>query len=205
MRLFRRKRAGQPTTFFARCFAGLEILLTALCQERGQIRDFLWRLDSPDRPLSRRMPRPRGPDASFSIAPDSRLAKGRYIVATKTSERPATGDRGIVMVSADESLGGQFQFEYVCRTVTSAPKDHVHIARDESVEILEGTLHCRAGGRERVLRAGEKIVIAAGTPHALWNEDPSGCRAIGEHRPAAGVRARFEAGLVGTALPTASE
>lgn len=109
------------------------------------------------------------------------------------------------MVSADESLGALFQFEYICRTVTSAPKDHVHIAREESVEILEGTLHCRAGGQERVLRAGEKLVIPAGTPHALWNEDPSGCRAIGEHRPAAGAQATFEAHLVGVALPTAAE
>lgn len=109
------------------------------------------------------------------------------------------------MVSADESLGALFQFEYICRTVTSAPKDHVHIAREESVEILEGTLHCRAGGQERVLRAGEKLVIPAGTPHALWNEDPSGCRAIGEHRPAARAQATFEAHLVGVALPTAAE
>jgi len=123
----------------------------------------------------------------------------------KASEHHAPVDRVIVTVSADESLGGLFQFEYICRTVTSAPKDHVHISRDESVEILEGTLHCRAGGQERVLCAGERVVIAAGTPHALWNEDPSGCRAIAEHRRVPGAPAWLEDYFVRAALPTAAE
>jgi quercetin dioxygenase-like cupin family protein len=123
----------------------------------------------------------------------------------ETSEHPAVGDRVVVIVSADESFGELFQFEYTCRTVTSAPKDHVHITREESVEILEGTLHCRVGGKEQVLHVGERLVIPAGTPHALWNEDPSGCRAIGEHRPAAGARTRLDAHLVHAAPPTAAE
>jgi mannose-6-phosphate isomerase-like protein (cupin superfamily) len=122
-------------------------------------------------------------------------------VAMKTSAHRATGDRAIVTVSADGSLSGIFQFEYICRTTTSPPRDHVHPAREESVEILEGTLHCRAGGQDRVLRAGEKMIIPAGIPHALWNEDPSGCRAIGEHRPVAGARAAFGAHLVDVAHP----
>src|SRR5258708_38413051 len=149
-------------------------------------------------------PRER-PDANFLIAPDSALANGRYIVAMKTSEHQVPGDRVIVTVSADESLGELFQFEYTCRTVTSAPKDHVHISREESVEVLEGTLHCRAGGEERVLRAGERVVIAAGTPHALWNEDLSGCRAVAEHRRVAGVQARLEDYFIGAARPMAAE
>jgi quercetin dioxygenase-like cupin family protein len=135
----------------------------------------------------------------------SSLANGRCIVEMKDSEHQVLGDRVIVTVSADESSGGLLQFEYICRTVTSAPKDHVHISREERVEILEGTLHCRAGGQERVLRAGERVVIAAGTPHALWNEDLSGCRAIAEHRRAAGVHARLEDYFLGAALPTAAE
>jgi quercetin dioxygenase-like cupin family protein len=132
------------------------------------------------------------------------LPKGGYVVTMKTSEHHAPGDRFIVTVSADESLGGLFQFEYICRTVTSAPNDHVHVTREESVEVLEGTLHCRAGGQERVLRAGERVVIVAGTPHALWNEDLSGCRAIAEHRRVAGAPTQFEDYLVGAALPRAA-
>jgi quercetin dioxygenase-like cupin family protein len=134
----------------------------------------------------------------------SELAKGGYVVTMKTSEHHAPGDRFIVTVSADESSGGLFQFEYICRTVTSAPNDHVHVTREESVEVLEGTLHCRTGGQERVLRAGERVVIAAGTPHALWNQDLSGCRAIAEHRRVAGARTQFEDYLVGGALPRAA-
>jgi len=134
-----------------------------------------------------------------------RSRKEGNVIPMKTSEHHESGDRVIVMVSADESLGALFQFEYVCRTVTSAPKDHVHMTRDESVEILEGTLHCRVGGQERILCAGEKMVIAAGTPHALWNEDPSGCRAIGEHRSNSRAPTTFEAHFAGAALPTAEE
>lgn len=122
-------------------------------------------------------------------------------MAMKASEQQMLGDRFIVTVSADESLGGLFQFEYICRTVTPAPMDHVHTFREERVEILEGTLHCRAGGQERLLRAGERVVIPAGTPHALWNEDPSGCHAVAEHRRVAGARTQFEAYLVGAAMP----
>ena len=134
-----------------------------------------------------------------------RSRKEGNVVPMKTSEHHANGDRVIVMVSADESLGGLFQFEYICRTVTSAPTDHVHMTREESVEVLEGTLHCRAGGRERLLHEGEKVVIAAGTPHALWNEDLAGCRAIAEHRRVVGARPQFEDYLVGAALPTAAK
>ena len=123
----------------------------------------------------------------------------------KTSEHHAPGDRFIVTVSADESMGGLFQFEYICRTVTSAPNDHVHATREESVEVLEGTLHCRAGGQERVLRAGERVVIAAGTPHALWNQDLSGCRAIAEHRRVTGARPQLEDYLVDGALLRAAQ
>ena len=79
------------------------------------------------------------------------------------------------------------------------------MTKEESVEILEGTLHCRAGGQERILGAGEKMVIAAGTPHALWNEDPSGCRAIGEHRPNSRARTTFGAHFAGGALRAAEE
>jgi len=123
----------------------------------------------------------------------------------KTSEHHAPGDRVIVTVSADELGGGLLQFEYICRSVTSAPNDHVHLSREESVEVLEGTLHCRAGGQERVLRPGERVVIAAGIPHALWNENLSGCRAVAEHRRVAGALARLEDYFVGAALPTAAE
>jgi hypothetical protein len=52
------------------------------------------------------------------------------IMAMKTTEHQTPGDRVIATVSADESLGELFQFEYICRTVTSAPKDHVHISRE---------------------------------------------------------------------------
>jgi mannose-6-phosphate isomerase-like protein (cupin superfamily) len=123
----------------------------------------------------------------------------------KTSEHHTPGDRLIVTVSADESMRGLFQFEYICRRVTSAPNDHVHMNREETVKVLEGTLHCRAGGQERVVRTGERVVIAAGIPHALWNQDPSGCRAVAEHRGVAGVRTQFEDYLVGAALPRAAE
>jgi len=121
-------------------------------------------------------------------------------VTMKTSEHHAPGDRVIVTVSADELGGGLLQFEYICRSVTSAPNDHVHLSREESVEVLEGTLHCRAGGQERVLRPGERVVIAAGTPHALWNQDLAGCRAVAEHRRVAGAQPRLEDYFIAAAL-----
>ncbi len=112
-------------------------------------------------------------------------------MAIELSERRVSRDNVIVLVSAEDSAGELFRFEYVAREVTLAPRDHIHTQQEERVEVVEGTLRCRMSGVERLLEPGQKIVIPAGTPHAVWNDNPMGSRSIGEYRPAMNARAMF--------------
>ena len=120
-------------------------------------------------------------------------------------QHPVWGDQVTVLVSAEESAGELFRFEYVsqpgrssvwparvCPSARSAPDDHVHLEQEERVEVLAGTLRCRVAGEEHVLAPGESMVIPAGVPHAVWNADPSGSRSIGEFRPARDTQAMFQ-------------
>lgn len=109
----------------------------------------------------------------------------------RLSQRALERDRVIELVSAEESAGELFRFEYIARAVTPAPREHVHTQQEERVEVREGTLRCRVGGVEYRLRPRETITIPAGTPHVVWNDDPAGSRSIGEYRPALNARAMF--------------
>ena len=52
----------------------------------------------------------------------------------------------------------------------------------------------RAAGSERVLEAGEEIVVPSGTPHTFWNASQSGeeLRHVVELRPAVNSEGFFE-------------
>ena len=73
------------------------------------------------------------------------------------------------------------------------PPDHIHMEQEERVELLEGTIRCRAGGEERVLGPGETVTIPCGVYHAVWSSDPAGSRSVGEFRPALKMQEIFEA------------
>jgi mannose-6-phosphate isomerase-like protein (cupin superfamily) len=46
---------------------------------------------------------------------------------------------------------------------------HLHRSDDEAWIVLEGRLGFRVGDEERVLGAGESILVTRGTPHSYWN------------------------------------
>lgn len=112
-------------------------------------------------------------------------------MSTQVSERRISRDRVVVLVSAEDSAGALFRFEYIAREATTAPRDHIHTQQEERVEVVEGTLRCRVAGVERQLGPGESIAIPAGTAHAIWNDDPAGSRSVGEYRPAMNAQAMF--------------
>jgi quercetin dioxygenase-like cupin family protein len=112
-------------------------------------------------------------------------------MTVKLQERQVPRDRVIVLVSAEDSAGALFRFEYLARDVTASPRDHIHTQQEERVEVLEGTLRCRIAGVEYSLGQGEKLTIPPGTPHAVWNDDARGSRSIGEYRPAMNAQAMF--------------
>jgi quercetin dioxygenase-like cupin family protein len=103
-----------------------------------------------------------------------------------------SGDRLIVLVGTEESAGERFRFEYVARSGGPRPPSHVHADQEESIEVLEGTLACRIAGEDHLLGPGDTMVIPPGEPHAVWSPEPSGCRSIGEFRPARDTQTMFE-------------
>jgi quercetin dioxygenase-like cupin family protein len=118
-------------------------------------------------------------------------AKGDGIMNTEVMERSPIRDRVIVLVSAEESYGELFRCEYVAREVSPIPRDHIHTHQEERLEVLEGTMRCRVSGVVHRLFAGQAMVMPAGTPHAVWNDDPNGSRSISEYRPAMNAEAMF--------------
>jgi quercetin dioxygenase-like cupin family protein len=106
---------------------------------------------------------------------------------------PVLKDRVTVMVTPEDSAGALLRIEYDARAVTPPADDHVHPEQEERIEVLAGTLHCRVGGEVREMHAGETLIIPPRTPHALWNETPTGSRTVGEYRPALATLELFEA------------
>jgi len=49
---------------------------------------------------------------------------------------------------------------------------HRHRADDEAWIVLEGRLAFRVGEEDRVVAAGESLLVTRGTPHSYWNPDP---------------------------------
>jgi mannose-6-phosphate isomerase-like protein (cupin superfamily) len=46
---------------------------------------------------------------------------------------------------------------------------HLHRSDDEAWIVLEGRLGFRLGAGERVLAAGDSLLVSRGTPHSYWN------------------------------------
>lgn len=46
---------------------------------------------------------------------------------------------------------------------------HAHPEMEERYDVLAGVAAFRVGGVERVVEAGETVVVAPGTPHLAWN------------------------------------
>ena len=49
------------------------------------------------------------------------------------------------------------------------PPAHYHPAQDEHFAVVEGELHTRVDGDERVVRAGDTLDIPRGAVHQMWN------------------------------------
>jgi undecaprenyl-diphosphatase len=49
---------------------------------------------------------------------------------------------------------------------------HLHRVDDEAWYVLSGTLGFRIGDEERLVGAGESILVERGTPHSYWNPNP---------------------------------
>jgi mannose-6-phosphate isomerase-like protein (cupin superfamily) len=75
----------------------------------------------------------------------------------------------------------------------SPPPKHFHPRQDEHFEVLEGTVHTRVGGEERVLGAGEEIDIPRGAVHQMWNPGAEPARVLWRTSPGGRTEEWFRA------------
>jgi quercetin dioxygenase-like cupin family protein len=64
------------------------------------------------------------------------------------------------------------------------PPPHLHPSQDEEFVVQSGRMTASIDGEERQLEAGDKLVIARGTPHKMWNPGSETATALWRTRPA---------------------
>jgi mannose-6-phosphate isomerase-like protein (cupin superfamily) len=108
------------------------------------------------------------------------------------TENPVTGERIVFRKTAGATEDQPLVFEYALRPGGSVPFAHVHPRQEERFEIISGRARIRVGKRLVRARAGEAVVVPAGTAHRLWNDSEEELRAIVEFRPALRTAEGFE-------------
>lgn len=93
---------------------------------------------------------------------------------------PVTGETMRVL----ESTAEVFKIQYDLKPGGAAPTVHFHPHQTQIISIVAGELHCQAGDRKVVLRAGESVEIPPQTIHTQWNPSATTTVAIEELRPA---------------------
>lgn len=110
--------------------------------------------------------------------------------AGKTIESPDT--RLVFLKTAADTDGGLLRFEQFVRPHHAPVPDHVHARQEERFVVVSGRMGVRAAGTEKVLGAGEEVVVPPGTPHTFWNAGDGELHHVVELRPALKSETFFE-------------
>ncbi len=107
-------------------------------------------------------------------------------------ENPVSGERVTFQRTAAETGGELLRWEHALRPGARVPYDHIHSAQEERFEVVAGTATVRIGKDTKVFKAGETLVIPAGTAHGLVNNGDDELRVITELRAAMNTEVYFE-------------
>ena len=69
--------------------------------------------------------------------------------------------------------GGLAWLELLLEPHAPGPPEHIHTTFAENFIVAEGTLSLLVNGDKKLLRAGESLLVAPGTPHKPFNETDS--------------------------------
>jgi mannose-6-phosphate isomerase-like protein (cupin superfamily) len=91
---------------------------------------------------------------------------------------PLTGEKALVLESADETAGARMVAEFAVEEGGFVPGgEHVHDNSAEHFEVLEGRITFVVDGEERTVEAGEQITVERGRWHRWWNAGEGEVRA----------------------------
>jgi quercetin dioxygenase-like cupin family protein len=104
----------------------------------------------------------------------------------------ATGERVVFQTLARDSAGELLRLDVFFAPGSAARAMHVHPHQEERFEILKGSLRFRVGRETKVAKAGDVIVVPAGTPHLPTNVGEAEAHCVAEFRPALNSETFFE-------------
>lgn len=105
---------------------------------------------------------------------------------------PRTGQRMRFLLTAADTEGQLLRIETTNPPTETGEPMHVHPHQETRARVVSGTLRFTVDGAERVLEAGDEIVIPAGVPHRFVNDGDEDAVAIQEARPALRLAEFFE-------------
>jgi quercetin dioxygenase-like cupin family protein len=106
------------------------------------------------------------------------IAKGDVL------HNPVTGELIRFLETSADTDGEYVLIEVVVEPGGFVAAAHVHPFQTERFEVLDGTLTFETDAGETVARAGDVVLVEAGTPHRFWNAGAVDARFRCEVRPA---------------------
>jgi mannose-6-phosphate isomerase-like protein (cupin superfamily) len=94
-----------------------------------------------------------------------------------------TGEKFRVMRSSVETGGEYAQSYFVLVPGGHAARAHIHPHQEESFHVLSGSLTVVVNGEEKVVSAGQTLVVPPGTPHQPFNRGNVEMHSMGQMRP----------------------
>ena len=114
------------------------------------------------------------------------------IRAGDTIENPITGERIVFHRTSAETNGEAVVIECFVQPGGAVAAAHVHPSQDERFEILGGCVGFRLDEVELEAKAGDRILVPAGTTHTFWNAGDDVAHFVCEVRPALGFERLLE-------------
>jgi quercetin dioxygenase-like cupin family protein len=106
-------------------------------------------------------------------------------VSGDTIENPHIGEKVIFRETAKETDGRLLRFDFLLSEGARQPSSHRHMEQESRFKVVSGELGARlGGGRPRVYRPGETLIVPAGTHHLIWNAVRGETSALVEIEPA---------------------
>ncbi len=82
-----------------------------------------------------------------------------------------SGARLEIVTPPSETGGSHSVYERLMKPHSGRADAHVHLAFEQTYEVLSGRGRCRVGKEERVVSAGESVTMPRDVPHVdLWND-----------------------------------
>ncbi len=114
------------------------------------------------------------------------------ITTGQTITNPATGETLVFRTTSADTNGESVVVEAFVEPNGAVAAAHVHPSQEERFEVLAGELEFRLGDRTIVARAGDRVLVPAGTPHRFENIGDDTAHFVCEVSPALGFEQLIE-------------